>query len=542
MIAPLQPPERAAKAAHPTHWRSRNWLWLGALLVLLVAAIPRLIAVREQPAFVDEVYWLLDGHEAFQRWRNRGMDPTGDIWGARILRHPGVPAAIAGGLAESTRDPQADRVDENERILVLARLGIVWTGVLGCLALAVLASKLYGPATGFLAGILLAFSPHHIANSAWLQCDAALTLFTIVSVLTLVLHLRDGGWAWLWASGIAGGLAIASKLPGVVLFPWIVSAYGVARVFGVGGKRPPVVRAAGEVLAWCGAAFATLYLAWPRMWSNPLELVDTFVWAQSLGEGHLNYFRGTITSSPLWTYYLFVVPLSLGEIEWLGLLGCVGWLAVAARRNRFPRTDTVLIILWCGLFLLAMSLSGKKLGARYVLPLWPVLALGIARLAVLAFPLLSKVRWRVPSLVLSTCALVTVFSALATRGSFFEHANRLLGGIAAMDRTTLVVGVAERDAAQAIDALPTATRVLAAGHLLSLQWHARRPLERAFCESPGLVSPPPIGETDHLVVMRYFEQRCPAYAMDVLSRQGWVLVHTISRGNVALARLYRRTT
>lgn len=517
-------------------WRRRT-LWLGVLFVLLIAAIPRLYAVKQMPAFVDEVYWILDGYEALQRWRS--ADNAEDRWGPRILRHPGIPAAVAGGLAESTRDISADRVNENERILVLARLGIVWTGVLCCVALTLLGSRIYGLPTGLAAGSLLALSPHHVANSAWLQCDSALALFTMVSVLALVLQVREGGSRWLLLSAVAAGLAVASKLPGLLLFAYVIGVYVIAYRAGGGACRRMSARSAvSEVAVWCLVATVTLYATWPRMWSNLLEPVDTLRWAASLGGGHINYFMGSIVDAPPWYYYLVVVPLSLSEIEFLGLLAGTVWLLVKIWRGEHLRRETLLVLGWALLFLVAMSLGGKKLGPRYLLPLWPVMALMLARLAMMLAPKIARLRRPVPIFLAAACAVAALGSLVATRGDFFAHANQLLGGLAAMDRTTVVVGVAEGEVARLIDSLPHTGGMRVAGHLLSLQWHARRRLEPTQCDGldPQVAALP---TTEYLIVMRYFEQRCPAYSPEALHDQGWREVQSVVRGRVSLARIYK---
>lgn len=519
-------------------WRRPILLWL---LVGVVAAIPRLQAIETMPAFGDEVYWLLDGHEAFQRWQMRdGPNP----WGERVLRHPGTPTALAGGLAERTRNPQLDRVSENERILHSARFLIVWFGVVGCVVLAALGARLYGAQVGVLAGIALALSPQHVANSAWLQCDTTLATFSTGAVLSLALHLREGGWRWLLGSAVMAGLAISSKWPALVLLPFALASIWVARFSG-GAWRLQLRNAANESLLWLCVAMLVLFITWPRMWFDPFEFVKTILWARQVAAEHLTYFQGAITYSPAWYYYFVAVPLSLSELETVLLgTGLLATLTAALRGDLRVRRETWLLLAWLSLFLLAMTLSSKKLGARYVLPIWPILALlgaitmasGLAWLRDRAGPLAAGVSGLALLLAAST-------SLFATGGNPMAHANRLLGGLPAMDRAILIVGVADHEIAGFLDTLPAPATIQVAGNLLSTQWHSRRHLLPATCDllqgHPLPRSVAPIA-ADYVGVFSHFSKRCTEWNDDAMKSAGAVEVHRMERDGVVLARVYQR--
>jgi hypothetical protein len=521
-------------------WRQPA-LWIGVLLITIGATIPRFFAVEQMTVFVDEIYWIIDGHEALERMRD--PNPPPDVWGPRILRHPGVPAAMAGGLAEDTRDVAADRVAENERIIRLARLGVVWMGILCCMIVALLGARLYGLPTGLLAGAILATSPSHVANSAWLHHDSPLTLFSFVSVLSLILHRREGGTGWLVLSAISAGLAIASKLPGLVLGLYAAAVCLTVPVSAFAELPRRAGQSLRELTLWSLLALLTLYAAWPRMWTNPLAMIDNLLWARSLAESHLNYFMGEISSAPPWYYYLVVVPFSFNEIEFVGLIGGVAWVAWWwHRRGVAPSRETLLLVAWALTFLLFMSIGGKKLGARYVLPLWPIATLLVARFGVLATGHLRELstgsRLPVVGIAASVSALVVIAGLASTRGDFHAYANRLLGGLPAKEKVTLVVGVAERDVARYLDSLPDPAQVHIAGHLLSTQWHARRAVQSAPCEGLN----PGTQQTEapaFLVVYSHYEKRCPAYAVGALDRLGAREVQQFVWARTVLARVYQ---
>ncbi|GMU44420.1 MAG: glycosyltransferase family 39 protein [Xanthomonadales bacterium] len=515
-------------------------LWL---LIAVLATIPRLHAVLQMPAFGDEIYWLEDGLEALQRWQSRGS--AEDIWGPRVLRHPGTPTALAGGLAAATRDANLDRVAENERILLTARLSVVWLGVLGCVVVAMLGARLYGIRAGALAGIILALSPHHIANSAWLQCDASLATFSIASVLALAVHLRNGKLRWLLASAGLAGLAINCKWTGLLTIPLTFGAMVFLRLRASESWPRAVVDGVRPSLYWLGVAVSVLYLTWPRMWFDPSELFKTILWAKDVGASHLTFFQGEITESPAWYYYFVAVPFSLSELESLLLAGAVAGAVIAAFRGRLRMNQTsCLLLVWIFLFLLAMTLSGKKLGARYVLPIWPALALLLAasvRAAYRRLRHLAHMRACTATAALAA-GLAACATLAATGGNYPIHANRLLGGLPAMDRSILIVGVADREVARFLDTLPASATVQIAGNLLSTRWHAHHAMKTVGCDlAQGLRSARKVApiSADFVGVFSHFSHRCPEWNHAAMLAAHATEVHRLERDGVVLARVYR---
>jgi hypothetical protein len=300
------------------HQRVNPW-WFRAtvLAILVVAAVPRMAVIPGMTAFLDELFWLADARQVHTILADGPVKP--EEFG-NLLRHPGVPVAAAAVIANLSRDEHGDRVQENQAVLARGRYVIVWTGILCCVLLALLAARIYGPLTGGLAGLLLAASPFHIATSGWLQCDAPLALFTILSVLTFSIFVRDGHRRWLYLSGASCGLAIASKLPAIALVGVVGLVFFIQWISAVRARSLERWAPLANMLRWGLTALVVLYLVWPRMWLDPTQLVDTLLWARRLAAGHTNYFLGRITSNPAWYYYLIVVPFRLSSVELLGLV------------------------------------------------------------------------------------------------------------------------------------------------------------------------------------------------------------------------------
>ncbi|HJT87531.1 MAG TPA: glycosyltransferase family 39 protein, partial [Bryobacteraceae bacterium] len=83
------------------------------------------------------------------------------------------------------------------------------------------ARELFGTEAGFLALGLLAFDPTLLAHGAVVTTDAAQSCFLLASVYSYYRYAKaPSGWR-LAATGIAAGLALASKHSTILLFPML---------------------------------------------------------------------------------------------------------------------------------------------------------------------------------------------------------------------------------------------------------------------------------------------------------------------------------
>ena len=514
--------------------RARSLLLLAALS--FAAAIPRLTQVEEPSAFMDELLWLHEGGRTLERL-GRGPQPPA-AW-KRDLSHPGVLVALVGGLAlRSARARTASRIGEHTRALGRARRVIAFASILTVLALYGLGAPLLGRRTAGLAAVLLAASPFHVAMGPWLECDSLLTLWTTVSLLAAARYLHDPARrvGWLVLCAIATGQAIVAKMSGVLLLPLL----GGALVLWPSGRGlRELLRPTAPLFVVLVAA--VVYVSWPRIWLDPRDVLRVLAWGRHVAaKGHPNFFLGTITRDPPWTYYLAVVPIRLGEVELAGLAGAVA-IAVSSLARRRPRPaldpTLVLLVVFAVVWVAFFSAQPKKLGARYVLPIWPVIAILGGWAATRAIEVLAGARAR----AIATAAVVLLAAAqLAwTMAPVWPDRlvayDRALGGLRlAADVELVGYGVVEKDIAEALDALPRGARVAVAAHPTSVAWHTRRPF--TVLRDPGLERALARHAWDYVAVARYERVRRPALDRAV-SRLP--IVDVVRRAGVDLAWVFR---
>lgn len=278
-----------------------------------------------------------------------------------------------------------------------SRLWAALTGLLGVAAVFFAGRRLFGPAPGFYAGLVLASSALYVGIGHLNTLDMGLTFFMTATALAFLLAHSEGtnpvaSRRWMLVAWASAALAVLSKgligivLPGAVLAACVV----LQRDFGLLRK-----------LQWRAGLALFLVIAAPwfvlAQHANPEFATFFFI------HEHFNRF---LTESHLrvrpWWYFLPV--LAAGMLPWLTLLPQAlirGWRIehpyAAFQPARF-------LLIWAIVIFAFFSASGSKLPS-YILPVVPALALLIGR--VLAEIETRRLLWHsVPVLVAGIAIVV----------------------------------------------------------------------------------------------------------------------------------------
>ncbi len=242
----------------------------------------------------------------------------------------------------------------------------IWSAVSGAGVVAVtflLARLFYGARTGVLAAAILATTLQFLAQARLAVFDPTLLLFMLLALYMYLVAYTTGSrrahlLAWMWT-----GWATATKGPiGLILPAMVVGALWVVRRDWSRWREIPLL---GPVL------FAVVGLPW--------YLIETVrhggVFLRSaVGTYMFTRFFGVVENQPgPWWYYVPV--LIVGAFPWTALLPST---VVYHVRRRHELASQV-ILLWVGITLGFYSVAGTKL-PNYILPVYPLLAVGIARL------------------------------------------------------------------------------------------------------------------------------------------------------------------
>lgn len=229
------------------------------------------------------------------------------------------------------------------------------------------AGRLEGPVAGVVASATVFLIPRLFGHAHLAALDTLTTLFFVAAAIAVVeAELRGGGLRWYALAGVVWGLAVLTRLHGLLLFPPVA-------IWLLWRRR---MRSILPLAVWLVAGGITVFAGWPWLWLDPI--------------GHALRFLGTATDRmPLRVFYLgqawkdYEVPRHYALVMFaatlpLGFL-LLGFLGLWARRRVSLAPPGVYLFAGTVAFLLAVFswprvpvYDGVRLFLM-VFPLWAVL-------------------------------------------------------------------------------------------------------------------------------------------------------------------------
>jgi 4-amino-4-deoxy-L-arabinose transferase-like glycosyltransferase len=504
--------ERAAPHAWTVPWVLVSYLAIG-----LAALLPRVLDLGRWLSGDEASFWLHRADTFLRAIR------TGDFAATAITTHPGVTTMWLGSAGLVLHDALANWGLLHDfsfaTFLAIVRLPTALTHVSGVLVGYALLRRMFAPALAALAALLWAADPFVIAFSRVLHVDALPATFMTVSLLAACLFWHhERRRRWLIISAVAGGLAILSKSPSLVLLP-AVGVIALLAAFGADeGPRaePPAASTASPkkaqtpflsrlssfvmpLLAWGAIAALTVFALWPALWVGPLqayEQVRVGVEVEGASPHMLgNFFLGQEDDAPGLLFY--PVALALRLTPWT-LLGLLAQPFVWRRAKRLERRDLLALLCFVVIFMAAMSLFPKKFN-RYLVPAFPAFdilaAFGLAGMGdwLRRKSPISDLQSALKGVWLAGIALAAVLNAAYWHPYGIVAFNQLFGGAAAGPRA-FAIGWGEglSEAAGWLNQQPDITGVrVAATMTTGLQSYLRQGAQAIVPDSPEL--PPATG-------------------------------------------------
>lgn len=365
------------------------------------------------------------------------------------------------------------RVDA-DALLFRARLAASISALLLAAGCFLLARSMLGDIAGLIALLLLAFEPSVLAHGALITTDAALSAFTMLTVLAFYRYHRSRAIGWLLGTGLLTGLTLASKHSGVLIIPILVLLATIDLVYaqrdsdsGVRSERWAVrirrstaemaaILAIGVCVLWCfyGLRFAA------RPGNQPMSrsLTDFIVTAQEEGThgivltqviprlarwhllpqaylygfvdvlnvsnpGQPPYILGKLYPHGRWFYFpvVFIVKSTLG---FLILFLIALSFALARWHERGQSKRYLYLIAPPVVFLAVATQSGLNIGYRHVLPIVGFLCVLIAGAA--SSLVLRNRAWSTIAVVVLLIAHIA--SSLHAYPNYLPYSNELWGG------------------------------------------------------------------------------------------------------------------
>lgn len=275
----------------------------------------------------------------------------------------------------------------------------VWSAISGAVVAVetfLLAALFYDRRTATLAAAILATTLQFLAQARLAVFDPTLLAFMLAAFYMGLVGQTSGRrgpqlWAWVWA-----GLATLTKGPiGLALPALILLLLGILR---------------GEWRRWRPTIFIGPLLC--AAIALPWYVIETSRHGEAFLQSVVGYylltrFFGVVENqSGPWWYYLPV--LAVGTFPWSAFLPAM---TIYHLRRRGTLASQA-ILSWIGVTVLIYSLAGTKL-PNYVLPVYPLVAIGIARLSLEG---LDGASADAPRLLRGAFALMLVGVGLALSG------------------------------------------------------------------------------------------------------------------------------
>jgi hypothetical protein len=258
-------PTKAGREQPPSLWRCRSSFLLAVVLIFL-AAVPRISGIVAAPMQTDEIHWTLRAELLHNRVKRFSKNFS------THLSHPGVfPAFVlmTGQIAANRLSrvvEQAPGSDGKHSPLQGARLGnAAFSSFLPCIVFLFLLNWTR-KSEAFCIGVLLALGPRAIDLSQIAHVDTIFSVVVTLTVITYLSALRSQTFGLKLVAGALFGLCLLSKPTCIALLPAFVFAKTILRL------RWPETFKEGPIAwsdVWAGfTGLLVFVLAYTRMWHH----------------------------------------------------------------------------------------------------------------------------------------------------------------------------------------------------------------------------------------------------------------------------------
>jgi hypothetical protein len=353
--------------------------------------------------------------------------------------------------------------NDADTMLFRARMAAASLTLLLALLVFLAGREMFGVAAGFVALMLLVFDPNQLAHGAFVTTDTGLTCFLFATVYAFYRFVNRPTIWRLTVVGLAGGLALATKHTGILIFPILLL---LAACEWWAGRRVPADASQtnrlgiGEYLgALAGIAMIGLVVLWGfygfryaarpgalplnptaaeyiGQMSRPREakllttvakyrlLPESFIYGLAdvrlMDDFYSSYLLGKTYPHGVWFYFPFAIAIK-STLAFLILLGIAIW-AMATRKLTQWREILFLAVPPAFYLLVAMS-SHMNIGVRHVLLIYAFLGVLIGGAAVTLVR--QQRRW---IYVVGVLLLFQATTSLRAFPTYISYVNEAWGG------------------------------------------------------------------------------------------------------------------
>lgn len=316
------------------------------------------------------------------------------------------------------------------RIVFLARIVVIWLGLLLGAVIWRWAQDVYGPQSAVLALALYTLCPNILAHTRLATTDLGVAAFYVATLYTWSRFLHRQTGRWLIISGILFGLTQGAKFSGLLLVPtvglmtlWTGWRRGALALKGAGRLSRWFDAQASRRSGWLWTALTASILMGLTglvvLWAAYLFTLRPFQPGQyladlgiildiSAAEHRWAYLLGRFSRQGWWYYHLFELAVKLPLMTLL-LLATALLLLI---RRKMSGREWEIAFPALAYLVGAVALDPENIGIRHLLPAFPLMFLFASRVAAIPFHM-AWLRPGLPGIVLA--------AGLAVNLSIYPH-------------------------------------------------------------------------------------------------------------------------
>ncbi|KKS31948.1 hypothetical protein A2380_01165 [candidate division WWE3 bacterium RIFOXYB1_FULL_43_24] len=403
--------------------------YVAIIFFILVFGLTRFLFLGPDEVNPDGVNWHYRSQQFIVGLKLRDFERTYQHYhpGVTLMWISGVPIEIYKQITGITTYDQHNFLAFN----TVAKVSVVFAQLILTFILLYYLTRVFGFKIAYFSVFLFSLEPFFIGNSRLYHMDVLLALFVLIALLISWLNLKEFSYKGAVLAGVFLSLSFLTKSIGIgALF--FVLLFSIA-YFAHKKDLKGLLKYFFTIL---GSFILTTFLLFPAMWVRPVYyLTEIFAESERVGirKGHEQILFGETTQDAGILFYPLVLLIKTTPFLIIGLMLCLIKCTKSVRAilknvaSKYSNPYLYLAVFYLGYFSV-MIYPSKKLD-RYMLPLYPFLALLAAHGIVRFYSSIKKARLRkiFISIAIFLFTLFYILPAVVDFPYYFTYTSPVVG-------------------------------------------------------------------------------------------------------------------